>query len=513
MTSNVHLLASQKDDWHNQLPCPQNDLRIIFVHTPMATLTVDERRTFWRNFDLRYHATHPGLQHMRRNLWELPHWMMWLAGVLVQEGYCNVAALDFYSTECALTGVDTERILQSLRANPADVYLFSPMTPNLSFAFEIADLAKVLYPKCKNIFGGVVATPLREQVAAHPSVDFVIHGRGEYALPHLLDAICGKKDVNEVGNLCYRSSSGKVVVNHSGYPWMPLDQLPFPKIDLFPSDVGLDIRYIRQVYSLGCPYRCKFCTIQTIGRKPSYFPIDRVLAEIRAYRAQYGIRHNIYFGDETFTANRERTLAICSALERAGNVMYDCQTRLNLVDDVDVLVAMERSGCRWVELGIETINQETQNLFKQRVQLKPLFETLHRLRGAGLPACSFLVNGFPNQTIDDMRRSVDFVGELIEQGLLQATYLFGLVPYPGSDIYDHPEQYGMVIHHHNYKLYHEDMIPVFSTRYATADEIYEVFLYGLRELGRAMGTKPYFGEIPQLPELNIFGAFWQESHV
>lgn len=483
----------------------------MFVHTPMATLKVDERQLFWRNFDIRYHATHPGLRPMRRNLWELPHWMTWLAGVLVYEGYSNLGTLDFYSTECALSGVDADQVLQSLRANPADVFLFSPMTPNLSFAFEIADLVKVVYPKSKNVFGGVIATPLHEHIAAHPSVDFVVHGRGEYALPHLLDAICGQEELLQVGNLCYRSSSGEVVTSRTNYPWMPLDQLPFPKVDLFPPDVGLDLRYIRQVYGLGCPYRCEFCTIQTIGRKPSYFTIKRVLAEIRAYREHYGRDHNIYFGDETFTVNTERTLAICAALEREGNVMYDCQTRLNVVNDVDMLMSMERSGCRWVELGIEAINQETQDMFKQHVNLNSLRETLRRIQGAGLPACSFLVNGFPNQTIDDMRRSIDLVTDLIQQGLLQASYLFGLVPYPGSGLYRNPEQFGMRIHHHNYKLYHEDMEPVFSTQYASAEQIYEVFLYGLRELGRAMETKPYFGEPPHGSD--TFGTFWQSAHV
>lgn len=57
-----------------------------------------------------------------------------------------------------------------------------------------------------------------------------------------------------------------------------------------------DIRYLRQVYGLGCPYNCGFCTIQTSNRKPDYFAIDRVLAEIRAYRRHDGASHNVYWG-------------------------------------------------------------------------------------------------------------------------------------------------------------------------------------------------------------------------
>lgn len=513
MASTIQVSVQSRVGHGRSSRCGSSDLAIAFVHTPMATLKVEERRVFWRNFDLRYHATHPGLRHMRKNLWELPHWMTWLAGVLMHERYTNVDVLDFYSTECTLNGINMERTLQSLRAHPADVYLFSPMTVNLPFALEIADLVKRLYPKSKTVFSGVVATPLHEEVAAHSSVDFVVCGRGEYALPHLLDAICGQGNLQRVGNLCYRAPSGEIVKSGITYPWLPADELPFPKIDLFPADTGLDLRYIRQVYALGCPYTCGFCTIQTIGRHPSYFPVERVLDEIRAYRAHYGPHHNIYFGDETFTINTKRTLAICYALEQEGGILYDCQTRLNLVEDLDMLAALERSGCRWVELGIESLNQATQDVFKQRTKLDSLLKTLRRLQDAGLPVCSFLVNGFPNQTVDDMRRSIDLVGELIEQGLLQASYLFGLVPYPGSDLYHFPERYGMILHHHDYKLYHEDLPPVFSTAYATANEIYEVFLYGVRELGRAMGTKTRVGQFPADAEFDAFGSFWQDSHV
>jgi radical SAM superfamily enzyme YgiQ (UPF0313 family) len=481
----------------------------------MATLKVEQRQSFWRNFDLRYHATHPGLRHMRKNLWELPHWMTWLAGVLVDAGYTNLGTLDFYTAECALTGVDQARVAQSLAAHPADVYLFSPMTPNLPFAYEIADLAKTLHPACKTIFGGVVATPLRRQVAAHPSIDYVVFDRGEYALPRLLDAIATSADRSElakIGNLCFRAADGSVIESASQYPSMPVEEIPFPKVDLFSADTGEDLRYLRQVYALGCPYKCSFCTIQTIGRKASYFPIERVLSEIRAYRAHYGEHHNIYFGDETFTVNPERTLALCSALEGEG-IHYDCQTRLNLLADREILDGLRDSGCLWVEVGLETFNQDSQNLFKHRIKLDVLTDVLRSVRDAGLPVCSFLVNGFPNQTIDDMRRSIDFGCELIESGLLHATYLFGLVPYPGSDLYERPEHHGMTLHHHDYKRYHEDMLPVYSTPHADPEEMHEVFLYGVAALGQAMASRPYLGSLPAAGDHHAYGTFWQDPHI
>lgn len=488
-------------------------MQITFVHTPMAAYPVNERQLFWRNFDVQYHAAHPSLGHMINPLWELPHWMHWLAGVLIDHGFESIDTIDFYTSETHVDGINESQAYQTLLDHAADVFLLSPMTPNLDFAYQIADVIKQAYPNSITIFGGVVATPLHREVAAYPSVDYVVYDRGEYALPALLKALRDRGDIGKVGNLTYKDSSGRIITNALRYPYPAVQEIPFPKIDLFPPSVGQDIRYLRVVHCLGCPYKCPYCTIQTIGRKGDYFPIERVLAEIRAYRAYYGNNQYIYFGDETFTLNSEHTLELCAALEAEGNVYYDCQTRLNCLTDKKVLRALYRSGCRWVEVGLETSNQESLNLYKQRVKATTTEQVLKSLRDEGLAACSFMVNGFPNQTSDDMKRSIEWVCSLIREDLLQASYLQVLVPYPGSDLYDNPDRYGMKIHHHDYRYYSEDLAPVFDSTFATSEESYEQFINGLIAIGQAMSKKPYFGDPPPVDELEKFGTFWAGSHI
>jgi anaerobic magnesium-protoporphyrin IX monomethyl ester cyclase len=151
-------------------------MRIAFMHTPMATVPVAERRLFWQAFDFRYHQAHPGLKHMRKVLWELPHWMHWLGGVLDAKGYDDLDVVDFYSQPGVVTtagNIEPQLADMMIDAHQADVYLFSPMTPNLHLAYQLADAVKRRVPQAQTIFGGVVATPLNEEVGSHPSVDFV----------------------------------------------------------------------------------------------------------------------------------------------------------------------------------------------------------------------------------------------------------------------------------------------------------------------------------------------------
>jgi anaerobic magnesium-protoporphyrin IX monomethyl ester cyclase len=492
-------------------------VRINFVHTPMSTVAVAERQLFWRNFDIQYHSTHPRLRHMRRNLWELPHWMLWLAGVLVSRGYTDLGVLDFYGKAEVFerSGALRAQIVRAAVAeHPADVYLFSPMTPNLHLAVDIAKVIRASHPAAVVIFGGVVATPLHMEVAANPNVDAVVVDRGEQALPALLDALRNGRDLASVPNVTRRDAGGAVVANPHRFSRLAAAEIPFPKVDLFPSEVGRDIRYLRQVYALGCPYRCTFCTIQTIGRRPDYFPITRVLAEIRAYRAHYGEHHHIYWGDETFTLYPQRTLDLLSALTAEGGITYDCQTRLNCLIDERLLPALMRSGCQWIEIGLETSSEVTLDIHKSHMKLASTEDTLRRLRDSGLAACAFMVNGFPGQTLSDMRRAIDWVCSLIDQDLLQASYLFGLVPYPGSAMYERPESFGMRLLHHDFSQYHEDLPPVFDTVHASPDQVYEVFLDGLGCLAQAMGKRPYFGgNSPSSDTLTEYGTFWAEAHV
>jgi anaerobic magnesium-protoporphyrin IX monomethyl ester cyclase len=491
-------------------------MRIVFVHTPMSTVPVEQRAGFWQNFDIQYHSTHPGLRHMKRVMWELPHWMTWLAGVLAAHGYTDLDVLDLYTEPGTFDepGLMNEAMVRAeVTAHPGDVYLFSPMTPNLYYAFGISDMVKATYPQAITIFGGVVATPLAEEVARHASVDYVVADRGEIALPALLDALSTGQDLEQVGNLVLCLPDGTVARSGIRYPSVAPGDIPFPVVDLFPATAGEDIRYLRQVYALGCPYQCTFCTIQTIGQKPSYFPIDRVLSEIHAYRSQYGEHHNIYWGDETFTLFPDRTMQLLSALEGDGTIRYDCQTRLNCLTDDRILQKLKSSGCQWVEIGLETGIQSSQNVHKHHMKLNATEETLRQLRDAGLAACAFSVNGFPDQTPDDMRRSIDWVCELIGKDLLQASYLFGLVPYPGSAMYNYPERFGMKLLHHDYRRYHEDLPPVFATEHADPDQVYEVFLSGVAQLGQAMSKAPYFGSLPAPGQRADYGAFWAEAHV
>ena len=501
----------------------ESDMLISFVHTPMPTVALPEAKGFWEGFDRQYFPAHPGLHPLEGDvMWELPYWAHQFGGILQEQGFPNSRMLNFYGQGKALSSdseINIGVVEQAVRENgESQVYLFSPMTANYGLARQIADVIKREYPDAFTVFGGVMATPMHRELVRDPAVDFVVRGAGDYALPQLLRSIeRGEPELDRVGNLTYLDRQGVVRTSEVDHP-RGIDPavMPMPKVDLFDGMEGKGLRYLRVVHALGCLSSCDFCTISTIGRRPEYFPVDRVVAEIKAFQDYYGpaiaqdYRHTIYFGDETFTEDPAKTLALLSEL-KANDIAFDAQTRLDRLRDPELIDALADSGCRWLEIGLESANPDDRRSIKKGPSMSTAEQNaiLQRLSDAGVATCAFTITGIPGQTAEEMARNIDGMTAMIDDGRLRATYSAVMVPYPGSRLYARPENFDLTIQHRDYARYHEDLEPVFATPQAPdPEQVHQVYLEGLVQLGEAMRTSPYADR----SDAAHFGNSWDGGH-
>jgi hypothetical protein len=106
-------VAAHKIRWLHASSLPYENLRVCFVHTPMSSVTIPGRDEFWFNFDKRYYAVHPGLKLAEASIWELPHWMTWLGGVLKAEKFNNLKTLSLYTAVNLKEGINKDLIAVS----------------------------------------------------------------------------------------------------------------------------------------------------------------------------------------------------------------------------------------------------------------------------------------------------------------------------------------------------------------------------------------------------------------
>ena len=183
-------------------------------------------------------------------------------------------------------------------------------TPIISNAREIARKARILWPDCQIVMGGVHPTVLPEETLSEPVVDVVVRGEGEITITDLANG----KSLKDIRGISWRQD-GQIVHNPEQVLIEDLDSLPMPAYHLLPMDkyypsAGATKRLlaISMLTTRGCPGRCTFC-YRIFGKKLRVRSGRKVAEEARHLQDNYGIKE-ICFYDDTFTVFNKEAIAL-----------------------------------------------------------------------------------------------------------------------------------------------------------------------------------------------------------
>jgi radical SAM superfamily enzyme YgiQ (UPF0313 family) len=75
-----------------------------------------------------------------------------------------------------------------------------------------------------------------------------------------------------------------------------------------------------------------------------------------------------YVSDDAFTADRDRTLAICKGiLERGLKISWNAISRVDCVDE-EILYWMRRAGCIQISYGVESGSKRIRKALNKRIR-------------------------------------------------------------------------------------------------------------------------------------------------
>jgi radical SAM superfamily enzyme YgiQ (UPF0313 family) len=108
----------------------------------------------------------------------------------------------------------------------------------------------------------------------------------------------------------------------------------------------------------------------------------------------------------------------------------------------EVLAMMQEAGCGGVDIGMESGDPEMLLRIGKGVTVERVLQVLTWARELGLHTVLNLMFGWPDETPDQLRRTLAFMEEAAPlAGGFNARGV--LVPYPGTEIYErHHERYG-----------------------------------------------------------------------
>ncbi len=345
----------------------------------------------------------------------------------------DTAIVDAYAQPDALARM-RERLLAD---RPAFLGL-SCTTSGFLDATRLAAAAKTILPGIRTVAGGVHISAL--QTAAlngFPSIDFGVVGEGEQTLTELVSG--GWENPASVPGLVYREADGTTRFSGPRTHLLDLDALPFPAYEQlpgYPEAYRLPIfNYPRTpntacVSSRGCPYACSYCDRSVFGRSFRFNSADYMLAMVRHFKQQFGVRH-INFYDDQFTFDRKRVDAFARGLEQSRlGITFNCAARAEHLDP-DLLRSLKAAGCWMISLGIETGDPSLLARHRRHADLDRLRLCINQIKQAGIRVKGLLMMGLPGETPASIRRSMDYVFSLP----LDDFNLAKFTPFPGSPVY------------------------------------------------------------------------------
>jgi radical SAM superfamily enzyme YgiQ (UPF0313 family) len=218
-----------------------------------------------------------------------------------------------------------------------------------------------------------------------------------------------------------------------------LDALPFPDWSRFPRDDYAYFPLLKKrpflpvLSSRGCPYGCSFCPYPVAQGAPFRGrSAANVVDELQHLVERWGVR-SVLFRDPTFTLDLDRAKDVCrEVLTRGLKLDFGIETRLDRMEG-DLIELLGRAGCTSVEFGVDPLEQETL-LANHRRPLAPrkVHDVVRALEANGMRTVGLAVLGLPEQSLDEMRRTVDWVDAL---GLSYVNYELA-TPFPGTELYD-----------------------------------------------------------------------------
>lgn len=157
----------------------------------------------------------------------------------------------------------------------------------------------------------------------------------------------------------------------------------------------------------GCPYNCKYClSVCTFGYKDRRKKVDDVIRFLKKNKKNCD---SFKLFAPTFNADSAWVEEFCNkVIKRKIKISWCATSRIDLLDDENLIKLMKQSGCYKISVGLETINKSSRYLNKefskdQIIKVARLFKK-YRIVLKGL-----VMIGVPHQTKNDIIELFDLM--------------------------------------------------------------------------------------------------------
>jgi radical SAM superfamily enzyme YgiQ (UPF0313 family) len=359
--------------------------------------------------------------------------LAYLAGVLEKAGY-EVKIID-----CSV-GISHSELTGLLIRDKPDIVGITGTTAAFESMKRVAENIKQSLPDTIIVVGGAHLSAMPTKTMEFLYFDVGVAGEGEATLLELIKRIekNGLSHLEDIEGIIYKKG-GQLIETRRREFIKDLDVLPFPARHLLPplssyrptpaSYRKLPLGVL--ITTRGCPSRCTFCDRRVFGSTYRERGVENVINEIEELIYKFGAKELRFF-DDTFTLNKKRVFQICTKLkERKIKVPWTCLTKVTDVSE-DMLKAMKKAGCWQVLYGLESGDARMLKILNKGNTLEQNEIAVKLAHKAGLSVRADFIVGTPGETLESLRRTLDFAIRL----KVDYAHFNKFIPFPGTELYN-----------------------------------------------------------------------------
>ena len=356
-------------------------------------------------------------------------------------------------------------------------------------ALTLGRLIKRSLPDCHVTTGGGFLAYIGEKLMAVPEfaecLDSIVFHEGETPILELARALEGGGDLHEVGSLTWFDSSAgaaRAVKNAPRHP-LKLDDAPAPDFDGLPFDLYFSPETVVPYdINRGCYYgECTFCTLPTvIGPGYRTRSAERIVDHVLELTRRHGTR-NVNFVTDCMPPGMIRDLPD-ELIRRGADIRWWSDARVEpRAYDADGARRLYESGCRKLLFGFETATPRLLKLMQKGQSLRSTAQVAKNCAEAGISVTFYAMVGFPSETREEARATLDFLIEhkdAVREVSLQTFHVDEV-----AQTYKDPERFGLRFKNDpgaDLALYHDYEADSGMTQTEAAEAFAEM-MAGLRE--------------------------------
>jgi radical SAM superfamily enzyme YgiQ (UPF0313 family) len=351
-----------------------------------------------------------------------------LASVLEKAGYSfkilNIRHLKDYSLQ---------GIVQELKKYHFDAIGMTTNSDNIKYVYKICDKIKLFFPNTAIILGGPQVSFADEKTLKESKCDIVIRHEGEMQLLEIIECLDNGSSYEHIKGISYRN--GDTIIKNENNASIDINKLPIPQYAILSdkkywiiptgmnekqfSDLLVKIKksFTYFMTGRGCPYKCAFCVEGSVKNKYRFRDKENIKKDLTYFFQITGHTH-VNFCDDTFTSSLKRVKDLCNVfieVQKEFPFFWFCEGRVDILSKYpEMITIMYNAGLVRLQIGIESGNQKTLNLYNKGITLEQIEAVVKEsVKYEGLVLAANVILGNPQESLSDMKKTLEFVKRLM----------------------------------------------------------------------------------------------------